>query len=37
MLLKKGDTDAGNQEIATAKAIDPAVAEKYDASEHATR
>jgi tetratricopeptide (TPR) repeat protein len=33
MLLKKGDTDAGNRDISTAKAIDPAVAEQYDASD----
>jgi tetratricopeptide (TPR) repeat protein len=32
MLLKKGDTDAGNRDITAAKTIDPAVAEKYDAS-----
>jgi tetratricopeptide (TPR) repeat protein len=37
MFLKKGDTGAGNRDIIAAKAIDPAVAEQYDASEHTPR
>jgi len=32
VLLKKGDTEAGNADIAAAKAITPDIAEQFDPS-----
>ena len=32
MLLKKGDAEAGNADIAAAKAINPDIAEQFDPS-----
>jgi tetratricopeptide (TPR) repeat protein len=32
MLLKKGDTEAGDADIAAAKAIDPNIADQFDPS-----
>ena len=32
VLLKKGDTEAGNADMAAAKAITPDIAEQFDAS-----
>jgi tetratricopeptide (TPR) repeat protein len=36
-LLKKGDTEAGKNDISAAKAIDPNIAEKFDHSESLSR